>query len=457
MNGMKHRMAARVARSLTMVAIFAALVVAGAEAQQGTATLRGVVFDSTEMKALPGARVAVLGTHAMTNADSTGRFELTDIPAGTHLVSFFHPRLQSLGVSAPTHSVTFASGQTVELRLTVPSESTLLMGWCMAEQPGPGFAAVAGVVTDSLTGVPLPSATVTATLTNRAMGDPGTIETRTDEYGYYRICTIPAGREVKIQPHFGRSSGRSMVMTLDEGSAKVEDLLLLMSAEGTVVGTVEDYSSGRPLAGATLSVVGTDIRQVTDSTGAFVLDGLPPGRHLIRTEYLGYASHTDSVTVFSQETVEAEVRLSQEALEVEGLVVTARSRFGKRTSLATNKRADLITRAEIEPLLPRVQSTGDLLRQMNTPGLMIREVQVTDASGVVVPGLCVELSRRTRGSIGCNQAAVFLNGVIMPYPEQILQDIDPNSIDRIEILSPIDAQFQFGTVAGNGAVLIYTR
>jgi hypothetical protein len=76
---------------------------------------------------------------------------------------------------------------------------------------------------------------------------------------------------------------------------------------------------------------------------------------------------------------------------------------------------------------------------------------------VVVPGLCVELSRRTRGSIGCNQAAVFLNGVIMPYPEQILQDIDPNSIDRIEILSPIDAQFQFGTVAGNGAVLIYTR
>jgi hypothetical protein len=30
-------------------------------------------------------------------------------------------------------------------------------------------------------------------------------------------------------------------------------------------------------------------------------------------------------------------------------------------------------------------------------------------------------------------------------------------IDRIEILSPMDAQFQFGSVAGNGAIAIYTR
>ena len=50
-----------------------------------------------------------------------------------------------------------------------------------------------------------------------------------------------------------------------------------------------------------------------------------------------------------------------------------------------------------------------------------------------------------------------MNGVIMPYPDQILRDLDPATIDRIEILSPIDAQFQFGPCAGNGAVLIYTR
>ena len=51
-----------------------------------------------------------------------------------------------------------------------------------------------------------------------------------------------------------------------------------------------------------------------------------------------------------------------------------------------------------------------------------------------------------------------MNGVIMPYPDQILMSLDPGSIERIEVLSPIDAQFQYGSMAGtNGALLIYTR
>ena len=52
---------------------------------------------------------------------------------------------------------------------------------------------------------------------------------------------------------------------------------------------------------------------------------------------------------------------------------------------------------------------------------------------------------------------VALNDVIVLYPDQLLRDLDPNIIDRIEILSPIDAQFQYGSIAGNGAVAIYTR
>jgi hypothetical protein len=338
----------------------------------------------------------------------------------------------------------------------VPSDRTLLMGWCMAEQAGPGYGAVAGVVTDSLTGVPLPRAVVTALPAQRRPGDSGGVETRTDETGYYRLCTVPAGREVKLQAHFGQSSGRTAVVSVPQGGATIQDLVLLLSAQGSLIGEVHDYQTGAPLNGAVVSVLGTDLRQITDSTGSFVLDGLPPGRHLVTTEYLGYGQRTDSVTVFSQETVDIQIRMAPQAVEVEGLVVTARTRFG-RTSVAVDKRADVFTRAEIEPILPRVQNMGDLLRNMNAPGLSVREVQITDATGVVVPGLCVEVSRRTAGSMGCRQAAVFVNGLIMPNPDQILMNLDPQSIDRIEVLSAIDAQFQFGSIAANGAVLIYTR
>ena len=70
--------------------------------------------------------------------------------------------------------------------------------------------------------------------------------------------------------------------------------------------------------------------------------------------------------------------------------------------------------------------------------------------------LCIEVSRRSGGQ-GCAPAAVFINDVPVPYPEQAIIDMDPNFIDRIEVLNPVDASFRFGTIAGNGAIVIYTR
>lgn len=423
--------------------------------EEATAILRGVVFDSTSMSALPGARVAVIGTAATGDADENGRFMLEGIPAGSHWISFYHERLQALGVSPPSRQIHFDPGRTVDVELAVPSEETLLEGWCLAEQSSPEFAAIAGVVTDSLTGVPMPRAIVTAQAVGRYTGIPP-VEVRTDDSGYFRMCSVRGGVDLRLQAHFGQSSGRSVELRLESGSAEIQDLQLLMSAEGTLAGYVRDFVSGEPVTGAQVSVLGTSSSVLTDQAGRFFMDDLPPGRHLVTTDHLGYEARTDSVTIFSQETVDIEVRMATEALEVEGLVVTARTRFG-RTSLAGDaKRVDFLGREEIEALLPRVQQTPDLLRNMNAPGLRIREVyQVDELTGIMMPSFCVEIRRS--GGEGCRPAAVAINNVIVPYPDQVLRDLDPTIIDRIEILSPIDAQFQFGSVAGNGAVLIFTR
>ena len=45
----------------------------------------------------------------------------------------------------------------------------------------------------------------------------------------------------------------------------------------------------------------------------------------------------------------------------------------------------------------------------------------------------------------------------MPYPDQFIRDLDPASIESIEILTAVDAGLQFGTSGGNGAILIFTR
>lgn len=446
----------RVLAAICLVAACLCIPHAGAAQVAGTASLRGAVFDSTSMAPLAGARVAVIGTSAVGETDEQGQFVLEGIPEGAHWVSFFHDRLQTLGVSPPSRQVTFAPGQAVDVVLSVPSEETLLAGWCLAEQPAPGFGSIAGVVTDSLTGVPMPRAIVRAEVVSRMPGlQP--VEVRTDDAGYFRMCSVRGDVDIRLQASFGQSAGRTVETYVPAGAARVQDLVLLMSAEGTLAGFVRDYVSGDPIQGAVVSVAGTTSSTLTDLTGRFILDDLPPGRHLVTTDHLAFEARTDSVTIFSEETVDIEVQMATEALEVEGLVVTARTRFGRTSLAGDDKRSDFIGREEIEVMLPRVTGTADILRNMNAPGMRIRDVyQVDQLTGVMVPGLCIEVSRRAGGE-GCVMAAVVLNGVVVPLPDQVIRDLDPNVIDRIEVLGPVDAQFQFGTIAGNGAIAIYTR
>jgi uncharacterized protein YfaS (alpha-2-macroglobulin family) len=60
-----------------------------------------------------------------------------------------------------------------------------------------------------------------------------------------------------------------------------------LGAPGVVWGVVIDGRTREPLAGAQVSVPGTELRTVTDAAGRFELAGVPPGRRLLRVGAVG--------------------------------------------------------------------------------------------------------------------------------------------------------------------------
>lgn len=441
---------------LTTAGLLAMAAAPPAQAQGAPAgVVEGTVFDSTTMAHLPGARVAVLGTSVMGRSDADGAFRLGEVPVGTHSVTFFHPRLQELGISASGSAVTVREGETHRVELAVPSQETIVRAWCAAEVPGPGLTPVAGFVSDSLTGVFLPRATVTVSVLDGRDRIAQSYTVRTNEEGYYRVCNIPAGATVHAAATFGRSGSNLKRIRVPQEGVAFQDLQLVLSSIGEIQGTVTDYATRRPLSGARVTVAGVDAEALTDQDGSFILTDLPPGMHLVETEYLGYATRVDSVTIFSDEAVLVQVPLSTEAIQIEGMVVTARARLGEPLT-DPGRRTDFIGRPQVEAILPRVQNVGDLVQGANFPGLSVREIRVVDGP-MQLPGVCIEHNRVRRGSAGCAMITVFVDNLRLPEPSTFLMDLDPNIVESVQLLAPAEAALRYGAQGVNGVLIITTR
>lgn len=97
---------------------------------------------------------------------------------------------------------------------------------------------------------------------------------------------------------------------------------------GTVVGTVTESGSGRPVEIARVSLQGTRIFAITGSDGRFMLRNVPAGEHSLAVTSVGYEDAvTDAVHVSSGVTTLLSLQLSPAAFSLAAIVVTP-GRFG---------------------------------------------------------------------------------------------------------------------------------
>lgn len=425
------------------------------EAEEATGTVIGLVYDSTTSTPLANARVAVYGTNAFAESNEEGQFRLDDVPAGEHTVVFFHSRLGALGVTATPQPVVVAHQSISEVYLTVPSRATILSGWCSAE-PGEGDASVGGVVTDALTGVPLPRARVTAfgetagVLQRRRVVQ----EVRTGSSGEFRLCHLDSSEPLTVMIVFG--TNEAMPFEITHSGPQVRDVPIHISDPVTITGSVIDYATRGPIPGAHVQLVGSDHSAFTDSAGAFGFAGVPPGKQIIETTFLGYSPRVDSLTVFSNEALGLEILLATEAIALEPLVVTGRRQDRVFTTPGT--RFSGLTEAQVDSIIPRVLDFASLARAARMPGLSITEKTMANAFGDPQMGVCVEMLRNRGGNPNaCNMVEVRINDGPVVDPGFFLLDLNPQDVASIQFITPIEAGLLYGTRGANGVLLIYTR
>lgn len=100
-------------------------------------------------------------------------------------------------------------------------------------------------------------------------------------------------------------------------------LAIPLAAQSVLAGRVREDSTGRPLAGVEVVIVGSERRTLTDASGRYVLNMLPDGRRQVLFRSVGFRPVQEWVVLGRVDTVWANPMLVAQTVRLDPLVVTA--------------------------------------------------------------------------------------------------------------------------------------
>jgi TonB-dependent SusC/RagA subfamily outer membrane receptor len=228
--------------------------------------------------------------------------------------------------------------------------------------------------------------------------------------------------------------------------------------QGTVSGVVVAEQSRRPLVGAQVQVVGTQMGGLTDASGRFTLSGVSGAQIQLQVTMLGY--RTTTVSVASGAT-DIRISMAETAIALDELVVTGTAGGQQRraigNSVATVRAADIAATAPVRSMQDLINARAAGVVVMPGTGMVgsgsrirIRGTSTFSLSGdplIYVDG--VRVNNETGSGISVQ---AFGSGVVSR-----LNDFDPSQIESIEILKGPAAATLYGTEAARGVINIITK
>jgi TonB-dependent SusC/RagA subfamily outer membrane receptor len=234
-------------------------------------------------------------------------------------------------------------------------------------------------------------------------------------------------------------------------------------AQGSISGQVVASGTRRPIAGAQVYLPGEGLGTLSNLEGRYLFINVPVGEVTIRVEIIGYGSVEETSIVTAGAAAMVNFELSREALALDGIVVTGTAGQARRRELGNT-----IVQVELGEVTDAAANIDQLL-QAQGPG-----ISIIDGGGGLGQGARIRLRGISSVSMG-NQPLVYVDGVriAQSYPFQNpldgtkarqawisvnpMNEINPNDIERIEVIKGAAAATLYGTEAAAGVIQIFTK
>jgi len=236
---------------------------------------------------------------------------------------------------------------------------------------------------------------------------------------------------------------------------------------GDVGGRIIDAKTKQPVVGVRLTLDDTVQAVRSDAQGHYRFTNVSSGTHRITVRAVGYLRQTRVVTVTDDQTSVSDFTLETSVNTLDQVVVTATGtqRVRELGHVVSTINADSLVKEA------PITNIGELL-QSRVPGLQVLTGDGGEAGG--------EISLRLRGTSTFSldpEPIVIVDGIryqsnnLITYggvsredirsqlgnPQSPLNNLNPNDIDKIEVVKGPSASTLYGPDAANGVIVITTK
>ena len=233
---------------------------------------------------------------------------------------------------------------------------------------------------------------------------------------------------------------------------------------GTIRGKVSNAATAAPIAGAQVFVIGTRMGGVSGADGSYAFSGIATGQQVVRMRAIGFKLTDQTVNVISGGSVTADFTATTAAITLDEVVVTGTAGSARKREVGNS-----IGQLNLSDA-PRVATDVSSMLSGRLAG-----VSVSGGNGNSGSGSAIRLRGTTSVAL-TNQPLIYIDGVRTrsdEYPRNgiftgttqrganvygsPLSDINPEDIERIEVVKGAAAATLYGTDAAAGVIQIFTK